>query len=487
MRTLRDKKTMHVILWLLIAAFVIGFLFLASGRWLMKGNTQDPNTLAQIGDQKISYSDFDKAYQPAYDNLFGRAEIEPSPEQTKHLKEEVLNQLIDEAILEKTAEKLGLSVSMDEVASAIQKSSYFQDESGKFDANIYFKLLQQNNLTPALFEASQQRQMLIQKIQGLLDQSYLYAPSDVESFKTFLNRDLKASYISLSPSSYEKNITVHESDLQDYFEAHRERYDIKEQAKARHILISVPSTAGMADQAKAKQTLDDLRSQILAGKTTFAAAAIKFSQDTGSGKKGGELGWLDRGMTVKEFDETLFHLKKGEISQPVQTKFGYHLIQLEDYQGAHKSEFSEVRGKVEKQYRQEKAINQIIALSGQIGSKLQLHETLEQIGKELSLTVSQTLWFNRRAEIPHLKDSLSAAETLSDLYTGQWKGPLSIGESQYFFQVTEEKPAQPLKKEDPSDLARIYETFKKDRVNLWLKDFLEEQRKELKVKTFLTE
>ncbi len=180
--------------------------------------------------------------------------------------------------------------------------------TGKFNANTYFKILNQNNLTPAQFEASQQREMLIQKIQGLLSESYLYTPSDVERYQAFLNRDLKANFISLSPAFYEKKVPANEGDLKDYYDSHRERYDLKEQAKARHILISVPSTASPADQAKAKQTLEDLRSQILSGKTTFSQAANKYSQDPAA-KKGGELGWLDQGGTVKEFDDP-FSLEK---------------------------------------------------------------------------------------------------------------------------------------------------------------------------------
>jgi hypothetical protein len=116
-----------------------------------------------------------------------------------------------------------------------------------------------------------------------------------------------------------------------------------------------------------------------------------------------------------------------------------------------------------------------------------LNENLGQIGKELSLSVSQTPWFNRRGDIPKLKGSLPTAEALSDLYPDQWKGPLSIGEDQCFFQISEERSAQGLKPQDPADQAKVYETFKKDRVNLWLKDYLTAQRKEQKVTTFLTD
>jgi peptidyl-prolyl cis-trans isomerase D len=375
---------------------------------------------------------------------------------------------------------------MEDVAAAIQRSPYFQDETGKFNANNYFKILQQNNLTPAQFEQSQQHEMLIQKIQGLLSEGYLYTPADVERYRLFLNRDLKASYILLNIVTYEKKVQLSGDELKDFYEAHRDQYDLKEQAKARHILIPLAAAASLPDQAKAKQTLTDLRAQLISGKVTFAEAAAKYSQDPGSQKKGGELGWLDRGATVKEFDEALFHLKKGEISQPVQTKFGLHLIQLEDYQSAHKSIFSEVKSKVEKQLRQEKATNQLLSLAGQIGTKLQTNERIDQIGKELSLTVSQTGWFNRRKEIPGLTDSIATAQALSDLYPGQWKGPLSIGEAQCFFQVDEAKPADAFQP-DPLDQARDYETFKKDRVTVWVKDYLKSQRNQLKVKSFLTE
>ncbi len=183
---------------------------------------------------------------------------------------------------------------------------------------------------------------------------------------------------------------------------------------------------------------------------------------------------------------TLFRLKKGEISQPVQTKFGYHFIQLEDYQGAHKSTYTEVSSKVEKQFRQEKGANQLLSIAGQIGTKLQSNENFDQIGKELSLTVAQTPWFNRRGGIPKMADSLTTAQSLSDLYPGEWKGPLSIGENQCFFQVYEAKPAGVFTP-DPADKARIYETFKKDRVSQWVKDYLKTERDQLKVKSFLTE
>jgi peptidyl-prolyl cis-trans isomerase D len=387
------------------------------------------------------------------------------------------------------AKNLGISISMDDVANMIQRSQYFMDESGKFNPQLYFNFLQQKNYTPAQFETLQQNKMLTQKIHDILNEGFLYTPSDLLAYRVFLNRDLQAVFICLDPETYAKGLKIREDDLKDYFDSHRDHYDIREQAKARHILISVPLSAGMPDQAKAKQTLEDLRAQILAGKTTFAAAAAKYSQDTGTQKKGGELGWLDKGATVKEFDEALFRLKTGELSQPVQTKFGFHLIQLEDYQSAHKVAFSEVRSKVEKEYRQEKALSQMLALSGQIASKLQMNEGLDQVGKELSLPVHGTPWFNRRAEISGLKGSLAAAKNLSDLYPGQWKGPLAVGEKEYFFQITEARPTQGLKALDPSDpdFASVRETFQKDLEKLWLKDYLAAQRKELKVKTYLTE
>lgn len=228
---------MQFILWILIAAFVIGFLFLAGGRWLIKEDTR--NLVATVGDEKITYSDFSKVYQPASDRLYGSKTTEPTQEEIANLKKQVLNRLIDNVILEKTAAKLGITVSLEEIAASIQRQNYFLDENGKFDKNRYYQVLQSNQLTPEEFEASERNQILQQKIHSILNDGILFTNQDVDNYKNLLSRDLKAVFVVMNPEKYEQQNKPTEEELRSYYETNQDKYDHQERAKVRHILLGL--------------------------------------------------------------------------------------------------------------------------------------------------------------------------------------------------------------------------------------------------------
>ena len=151
MRTLRDKKTVQFIIWGVIAAFV-GIIFFAWGmKYTGAGSQRDPNLVAQVGDIRITTSDFDNTYRPALDKLYSTKGETPSSSEIEKLQQEILDRLVDEAILEQTAQKLGVVVSNDELAASIQRQPYFMDSNGHFDKNRYYQILQANRLTVDLF------------------------------------------------------------------------------------------------------------------------------------------------------------------------------------------------------------------------------------------------------------------------------------------------------------------------------------------------
>jgi peptidyl-prolyl cis-trans isomerase D len=486
MRTLRDKKTMHVVLWMLIFAFVVGFLFLAVGTKYQGINEKDPNLVAKVGDQKITYDELNQIYQPTLNRLYSSSDQNPDPTEINQLRQEVLDQLIDNSILNQTAQKLGITVSTEEVAASIQRMPYFLGSDGKFDKNRYFQILQQNQLTPQEFEDDQKQQILIQKINSILSDAVIYSADEIDHYAALLNRKLKANYLVLNTTKYEKNITPADSELKDYYQTNKSQFDHPERAKARHILITLPSGATPAEEATIQKTLTDYRDQILSGKLSFEKAAQQYSQDAGSRKQGGELGWLPRGSTVKEFEDQIFtQLKKGEISKPFKTQFGYHIVQLEDYEKAYESTFDEVKTKVLEQYQKEKALDKITALAEQISIKLQQNEDISKVASDLGLKTQTTTWFDQQGGIPGLKDSNVLSEGLADQYVGDWKGPLTSGDNHYFFQITEAKnrplSADQLNKTRAETAERLVSVKQQE----WVKDFLQEERKKLNVKTYL--
>lgn len=238
------------------------------------------------------------------------------------------------------------------------------------------------------------------------------------------------------------------------------------------------------DEEKIKKDLDGYRDQILKGKATFGELAAKYSQDSGSKNKGGELGWVPRGAAIKEFEDAVFNLKKGEITKPFKTPYGYHIAQLEDYEKEYKSTFADMRKKIADSYRREKTMQKMLSVSEKLTDKLNANESVEKAGREMGLPAQTSAWFDRSSGIPKIKDSKNAADSLASLYLNQWKGPLAIGTDEYFFQVVDIKPSGKTAVQSAGDLSDIAKHYLSDRESAWIKDFLESQRKSLKVRTF---
>jgi peptidyl-prolyl cis-trans isomerase D len=138
---------------------------------------------------------------------------------------------------------------------------------------------------------------------------------------------------------------ISDADVQAYYNQHQAQYQVKEQVKVRHILIAVPQGADAKTDHAAKAKADDLLKQIKSG-ANFADLASKNSDDPGSKTQGGELGWLDRGRTVPEFDKVAFTLNPGQTSDVIKTQFGYHILQVEEKKTAHLRPLSEVKAEI---------------------------------------------------------------------------------------------------------------------------------------------
>jgi peptidyl-prolyl cis-trans isomerase D len=483
MNYMRDKKFMHFILWTVLAVFLVGGVFFTFGmRYL---NTQNDQAIyaAKVGDVGITNEDFNRAYQPASERLY-RTNENPTHEEIQALKKQVLDSLIDDSILEQTARKLGIGITDEELIAAIQHEPYFLDQNGKFSQERLNQILQANRMSPQDFEAMERQAKLQEKIRSALLEGVLYSPEDIQAYAGFLNRDLKADYVSIDFKSFEKKISPSEADLNDYYEGKRSQYDHPERAEARHIFIAAQSE-NPVDQDKAQKILEDYRTQILSGKAKFPDLARKFSQDSSSRDKGGEIGWIRRGDLPKDLEEIVFRLKKGEIAKPFKLQNGYDLVQLEDFEKAYKSTFQEVRSKVLKQYQAEKASDQVASLSEKLAEKLRQKESLSKAAADLGLPSSFTSWFNREKGIPLLKNSTAIADQLAGLYLNDWKGPIPLGESEYFFQITAAKNGETAERPAPNDDPKVVQRLMYAKQDAWLKAFLENQKKKLTIKTFV--
>ena len=146
--------------------------------------------------------------------------------------------------------------------------------------------------------------------------------------------------------------------MQAYYDQHRDEYRVPEQVKVSHILIKTPLPAPGAKEdekgvADARAKAEDVLKEVKAG-GDFAKLAEKYSDDPGSAKSGGELGWIGRGRTVPEFEKAAFSLAKGQTSDLVKSSYGFHIIRVEDKQDAHLKTLAEVKSEIEEKVKQQK-------------------------------------------------------------------------------------------------------------------------------------
>lgn len=386
------------------------------------------SSVATVDGAEISPQDFTQAYQDQYqqmEQMFGSA-FKPSMINEKQLREEVLQRLINQSLVTQHVAKLHYGVSNSQLVTAVQKISAFQVD-GKFSSQVYATALQGAGLTPATFEQQERQSLAVGQLQnGIRDSGFVtktelqaaVAVRDQErqlayltvEAKPFLNRvkisdaDISAyykanagqfmtpekvslSYVELDQAQLAKSIQPTEADLKAEYQQQISNFKQKESRQAQHILIAVSGNDPKADAA-AKAKAEEVLKKLKAG-ADFAKLAAKYSDDPGSAKQGGDLGWVTRGMMVKPFEDALFGIKKvGDIVGPIRTKYGYHIIKLEGIRAATTKPFSEVRAQLASEYAKKKAEDQYFALGDQLANLAYEHsDSLSAASKQLNLPI----------------------------------------------------------------------------------------------------
>lgn len=367
----RKQKSVivKVVFWTIIAAFV-GTIFLVWGRGSDK-NSGSGSVAVTIDDHEISYDE----YQSAYSNLYRAYQsvysdnFSPALEKQLKLRQQTLDGLIDQNLLLQEAEKLGLSVSRKELVSAIAEFPRFQ-VNGVFSKDRYLQVLAYQRITTDYFEAMQERELLINKVQEIIKKDVSVTEQDVEEEYRRENEQVNLSFLQFSPSAFERRVEIDEKSLSEFFEknnsefrlpetislnylrfepsryedevtfdeeelkkfyrSHLDQYEIPEQVSASHILIKVPQNANEGLKEKKRALVQSVLDDVKAGKD-FDELARAYSDDTGSASQGGSLGYFTRGTMLEPFEKAAFTLKPGEVSDIVETSHGFHIIKVTGY------------------------------------------------------------------------------------------------------------------------------------------------------------
>ena len=424
------------------------------------------------------------------------------------------DQLVDRQALVAEAQHMGLKATPQEVKDELQHGRYAEIffPGGTFIGEAEYQgLLQQHNLIPATFEDSVGKEILISKLQALITGSasvsdaairqefdkqntkvkFEYAVLSQDDIKKGLHpttEELKAfydshqknyansvpekrkvKYVMIDLSKIQNGVQVTHDELQSYYNQHRDQYRMAEQAKVSHILIKtpLPGPDGKVDEkgvAEAQRRAEDLLKQLKAG-AKFEDLARKYSEDPGSAKEGGSLGWIGKGRTVPEFEKAAFSLPKGQISDLVKSSYGFHIIRVDDRQDAHMKTLEEVKDQIEPILKQQKA--QQIAQK-QAEDLLQQAKTqgLDAAASAKGMTVITSEFFGRKDMLPGLGP---APQFMDAVFTTAEKSPPEMAATSQGFAVFDLLEVKPQSTPTFEEIrTRVEQEFKNERSSVLL-------------------
>ena len=428
-------------------------------------------------------------------------------------------QLINLKALVAEARRMGLRVSDEELRDELQHgplaSMLFPD--GKFvGPEEYENFAQRADLTIPQFENLEKEYILIRKLRALISGSafvgdpeiraefdrrntkvkFDYAvltqadilkglhPTDQE-LKAFYDRN-KATYNNSIPEKRQIKYAIVETakpaatpvtdqDLQAYYDQHRDEYRQAEQVKVTHILIKtpLPGPDGKVDEKgveAARKKAEDVLKQVKAG-GDFAKLAGQYSDDPGSAKNGGELGWIGRGRTVPEFEKAAFSLPKGQTSDLVKSSYGFHIIRVEDKQDAHVKTLAEVKSEIEAKVKEEKATRTTEIAANALLSQART-DGLDKAAAAKGAHVVSTGFFSRQDSLPGLE---TTPELMEAIFNEREKSPadvVQVPQGYVVFELVATKPpATPAFEEIRT---RVESEFKNERASFLLQQKTQE-------------
>ena len=442
----RHKRWLQVFLWLIVAAFIVFYIpaFLDKGEGALQ-------VVARVGKHKITADVFRAAY---YERLRGyerysKQRLDLRAARRMRIPDAVLQGLIDNALIESEAKRLGVAVDDAAVKRAVAAS--FQRNGQFIGAAEARRLLAANDLTEEQYVESVRSRLVRTRLEALLTDGVDATPAEVEREYRRRNEQVRVEYALADSARFRASVTPSDAEVKAFFEAHRESYRLPErrvvsyvlisedalarevavterdartyyednqddftqpeQACASHILVKVktsPEDKQGHDDAAARAIAEGLLAEIKKG-GDFATLAKKSSEDPGSAANGGDLSCFPRGQMVPQFDEAAFALTAGQTSDLVKTPFGYHIIRLNSLQAEQTVSFEQARARIETMVRREKAEERLEDKVAALTRALSNRAGLDKAAPDLGFAVQKTAAFARGANVDPLPPEAVAA------------------------------------------------------------------------------
>jgi peptidyl-prolyl cis-trans isomerase D len=454
------RSHMKLMQLILLPFLLLGFVFVGiEGFKTNEGGANE--TIAKVGGRPITQGEFDFKHREQVDRVRRQApNVDAKMFDTPEMKLRILDELVRERVLMVAAQKSHFVTTNDRLLHVYLNDPQFapvRKPDGSVDAAALELALSQQGMTVADFENMLRRELETRQVMFGIGAT-AFAPTTAANealdamfqqrevqFERFDSKDFAAKvnpsaadieayykantarfqsperasieYVVLDLASLEKGITLPEDDLRKYYEQNAARYTAPEERRASHILIKADKSMSAEQRAQAKAKAESLLAELKKKPSAFAELARKNSQDPGSAEQGGDLDFFGRGAMVKPFEDTVFALKPGQISDLVESDFGYHIIQLTQVRGGEKRSFESVRAEIADEVKKQEAQRRFSEASLDFTNTVyEQSDSLKPVADKLKLEI-RTVANVQRTPSPGTEGPLASAKLLEALFS----------------------------------------------------------------------
>lgn len=401
-------------------------------------------SIATVGASDVTMEQYNKALQDARELVQSEngGKVDPAILENAKFKQSVLDRLISDRLLADEIKQKKYSVTDKQLSAYILSMPEFK-KNEKFAQDVYDQILLQNRLTPSQFESRVRSGLAEQQIYGSLsqivfqsgvvvesalksalqareisigeikstdfmrdvkvDQAQISAYYEQNKEKFRIPEQIKLEFVLMSANSLIPSITVTDDEVKKFYQENFSKYQGSEQRRASHILIAF----GVAATAESKQASRKKAEEILVlvknNPDKFEELAKKYSQDTGSAEKGGDLGVIARGAMVKPFEDAVYALKPGAVSELVESEFGYHIVKLTEIQGQ-SQDFNAVKAQIKGDLIYRKALDKFSEQAETFSNTVyEQSGSLQPVAKMFGLPIQTSAWLTQADAVKFFK------------------------------------------------------------------------------------
>ena len=448
----KHQRLMQILLAIII---VPSFVLVGVSSYQSSGDSA--NGVATVGGKKITQQEWDEAQRRQIDQARSQmgAQFDQKQFDTPEAKQAVLEQLVAERTLQHTIAEKKLAVSDDAIRKQIEAIPQFKKADGTFDMAMYTAALAAQGMTPTQFDASARRQMALQQLTGSIQATAIVPRSvttrlsdlrdqtrDVQELmfpasayvaqvkvtdamvKAFYDKNtamfmvpehVKAEYVVFNADAVARQVAVTDAEIADVYNKNPGRFGTPEERSISHILINSPKGAAPAAAAAARQKADAILAEVRKAPNEFAKLAKARSQDTGTAEMGGELGSFQKGAKSElpaAVDAAMYKLKEGEISDVVQSEFGFHIVKVTAVKPGAQKTLAEAHDAIAAELKTAKMSKKYSELAEQFSNTVEEQsDSLKPVADKLGLSIQSA---DNLARTPLWAPSNSTADRRPD-------------------------------------------------------------------------